>query len=60
MKVQCKCCKKLHVNGEWTNETEIRVANVYTFCPDCYDNFLNEIPRYNSAVGFPSAHTAAS
>ncbi len=60
MKVQCKSCKKLHVDGKWTSETAVRLANVYTYCPTCYDKMLNGTPAYHSHVGFTQAHSAVS
>lgn len=60
MKVQCKTCKRLHVNGEWTNETEVRIANVYTFCPDCYEKFLCGIPANRPMSVLSPAHTSVS
>jgi hypothetical protein len=40
MKVQCRSCRKMHINGTWTTQVELKLANVYTFCPPCYETFL--------------------
>lgn len=60
MKVQCKRCKRIHVNGEWTSEIAHRAANIYTYCPTCYEDVLYGTPTYHSTVGFPLAHASAS
>lgn len=41
MKIQCKTCQKLHVNGEWTDECAEQRSNIYTYCPDCFDALMH-------------------
>ena len=59
MKVQCKSCKKLHIDGEWTTERADRTASAYTYCPTCYHNIQDESPSYNSTIGFSESYTTA-
>ena len=40
MKVQCKVCHKLHVDGEWTDQRADKRTNMYTSCPNCFDEFM--------------------
>ena len=39
MTVQCKQCRKLHVDGEWTEQCAVQRANAFTLCPTCYPKF---------------------
>ena len=40
MKIQCKACHKLHVDGEWTEQRADKRCNMYTYCPDCFSEFM--------------------